>query len=146
MRICAYGSVQRTPHSRLFNSQKNGIRGPYQRVSLIHPHGIHWVCRVISCINRNRKEQGTDDHQRSTPLPYYPLEDLSEFILPYDQESAASSNTTQYNTCSLFCLQGEFQIFEGRSLDTDPSFGRYWHFCSTIINVRTDRNPYERGV
>ena len=34
----------------------------------------------------------------------------------------------------------------GQSLDTDPDFGRYWQFCGTIINVRTDINPYKRGT
>ena len=29
--------------------------------------------------------------------------------------------------------------FGGRSLDTDPGFSRYWHFCSAIIDVRTDK-------
>ena len=32
--------------------------------------------------------------------------------------------------------------FGGRSLDTNPDFFQYWHFCGTIIDVRTDRNPY----
>ena len=30
--------------------------------------------------------------------------------------------------------------FGDRPLDADPNFGWYWNFCSTIINVRTDRN------
>ena len=34
--------------------------------------------------------------------------------------------------------------FGGWSLDTDPNFSRYWHFCGTIINIRTDRNRYKR--
>ena len=34
----------------------------------------------------------------------------------------------------------------GRSLDTDPDFGRYWKFCGTIINVHTNRNQYKRGT
>ena len=34
----------------------------------------------------------------------------------------------------------------GWSLDTDPYFGQYWHFCGTIINLRTDRNPQKRGT
>ena len=32
--------------------------------------------------------------------------------------------------------------FGDRSLDTDPDFGRYWHFFGTIIDVCTDRNTY----
>ena len=36
--------------------------------------------------------------------------------------------------------------FWGRLLDTDPSFGQYWHFCCTIINVCTDRKPNEIGT
>ena len=30
-------------------------------------------------------------------------------------------------------------------MDTDPDFVRYWHFCGTIIDIHTDRNPY-KGV
>ena len=36
--------------------------------------------------------------------------------------------------------------FGGRSLDTDPNFGQYWHFYGTIIDVRTDKTPYKRGT
>ena len=36
--------------------------------------------------------------------------------------------------------------FGGRSLDTDPDFGGYWHFSVTIIAVCTNRNPYKRGT
>ena len=36
--------------------------------------------------------------------------------------------------------------FGGRSLDTDPYFGRECHFCGTIIDVRTDINPYKMGT
>ena len=36
--------------------------------------------------------------------------------------------------------------FGGQSLDTDPVFGRYWHFCGTLIDIRTDRNQYIRGT
>ena len=35
--------------------------------------------------------------------------------------------------------------FGGKSLDTDPNFSQYWHFCGTIIDVTSDRNPY-KGV
>ena len=31
-------------------------------------------------------------------------------------------------------------------MDTEPNFGRYWHFCGTIIDVRTDRNTYKMGM
>ena len=36
--------------------------------------------------------------------------------------------------------------FRGQLLGTDPNFGWYWHFCGTIINICTDRNPYKRGT
>ena len=36
--------------------------------------------------------------------------------------------------------------FGGRSLDTDPDFSRYWHFCSPFIDAHTDKNPYKRGT
>ena len=36
--------------------------------------------------------------------------------------------------------------FEGRSLDMDPDFGLYWHFCSPFIDVGTDKNPNKFGV
>ena len=36
--------------------------------------------------------------------------------------------------------------FGGWSLDTDPNFGQYRHFCSTIMNIRTDRNPNKVGT
>ena len=36
--------------------------------------------------------------------------------------------------------------FGGWSLDTDPDFGRDWHFCSTIINVRTLLETHIKGV
>ena len=36
--------------------------------------------------------------------------------------------------------------FGGRSLDMDPDFGQYWLFCSTIIDVTTDRHPYKRAI
>ena len=32
-----------------------------------------------------------------------------------------------------------FPDFGGRSLETDPNSGRYWHFCGTITNVCTDK-------
>ena len=35
--------------------------------------------------------------------------------------------------------------FGGRSLDTDPNFGQYRHFCGTIIDVHTDRKPNKMG-
>ena len=35
--------------------------------------------------------------------------------------------------------------FGGQSLDTDPNLGQYRHFYGTIIDVRTDINPY-KGV
>ena len=35
--------------------------------------------------------------------------------------------------------------FGGQSLDTDPNFGKYRHFCGTIIDVRTDRNANKRS-
>ena len=36
--------------------------------------------------------------------------------------------------------------FGGQSLDTDPNFGRYMHFCGTIIDIGTDKNPNKFGV
>ena len=35
--------------------------------------------------------------------------------------------------------------FGGQSLDKDPDFRQYWHFCGTIIGICTDRKPYKRG-
>ena len=35
--------------------------------------------------------------------------------------------------------------FGGWSLDTDPNFGRYRHFCGTIVNVRNYKNPDKKG-
>ena len=34
----------------------------------------------------------------------------------------------------------------GQFLDTDPDFGRYMHFCGTIIDIHIDRNPYKVGT
>ena len=36
--------------------------------------------------------------------------------------------------------------FRDLSLDTDPYFDWYEHFCNTIIDVCTDRNTYKRGM
>ena len=36
--------------------------------------------------------------------------------------------------------------FGGQSLDTDPVFGRYWHFCGTLIDIRTDRNQQQDNL
>ena len=35
--------------------------------------------------------------------------------------------------------------FGGRSLDTDPDFGQYCHFCSLFINIRVDKT-YIKGL
>ena len=35
--------------------------------------------------------------------------------------------------------------FGGRSLDTDPDFGRYCHFFSLFINIRVDKT-YIKGL
>ena len=36
--------------------------------------------------------------------------------------------------------------FGGWSLETDPNFVQYRHFCGTVINVRTDINPNKMGI
>ena len=48
-------------------------------------------------------------------------------------------------SCYVLQIQ-QVQYFGGWSLDSDPNFGWCWHFCGTIVNICTDRNPYERGT
>ena len=41
---------------------------------------------------------------------------------------------------------GLVPYFGGLSLDSEPDFVRYWNFCGTFIDVRTDKNKYKRGT
>ena len=45
-------------------------------------------------------------------------------------------------TSEIFPHIRQIPDFGGWSLDTDPNFGQYWHFCGPFINLRTDKTPY----
>ena len=82
-------------------------------------------------------------------------QDVLQFIRPGGTKKCIILYLSRQDFIQFFCDEQDWNFtcqwwivpdFGGRSLDTDPNFGQYRHFCSTIINICTHINPNKTGT